>query len=126
MLGAEDVKKLELDQTPPQPQTEITNSEPKVNLVIPEEFSRYKVAEIFGLDRMKDVDQYSVEINRVMDYLKEVNARSVDDIVFFTRSLASKLGNVPGENKLKTVSRYLFLSKEKDEINKRIERLTQA
>jgi hypothetical protein len=126
MLGAEDVKKLELDQTPPQPQTEITDSEPKVNLVIPEEFSRYKVAEIFGLDRMKDVDQYSVEINRVMDYLKEVNAQTVDDIVFFTRSLASKLGNVPGENKLKTVSRYLFLSKERDEINKRIERLTQA
>jgi hypothetical protein len=126
MLGAEDVKKLELDQTPPQPQAEITDSEPKVNLVIPEEFSRYKVAEIFGLDRMKDVDQYSVEINRVMDYLKDVNAQTVDDIVFFTRSLASKLGNVPGENKLKTVSRYLFLSKERDEINKRIERLTQA
>ena len=126
MLGAEDVKNIQINQAQPQPQEINTDTEPKVNLVLPDEMSKYKIAEIFGLDRMKDLDTHSVEINRIMDYLKDVNAQTVDDIVFFTRSLASKLGNVPGENKIKTVSRYLFLSRERDEINKRIERLTQA
>jgi hypothetical protein len=126
MLGAEDVKNIQINQAQPQPQEINTDTEPKVNLVLPDEMSKYKIAEIFGLDKMKDLDTHSVEINRIMDYLKDVNAQTVDDIVFFTRSLASKLGNVPGENKIKTVSRYLFLSRERDEINKRIERLTQA
>lgn len=122
MLGAEDVKKIELETPAVAVQSDL---QPKTDIVLPDELTKTKIADIFGLDKMQDLEKYSVEINRVMDYLKDMSALTIDDVVYFTRMLSSKLGNVPGENKIKTVSRYLYLVKERDVLNRSIERLQQ-
>lgn len=127
MLGAEDVKKIQAETVATQPQTE--NSEnakpfegPSETPEIPFQLAQLKLAELFGVSSV-EMSQFDTEFKRLLDYVDTFNPKSLDDIIYHVKHLDSQIGTVMGENKLKTLSRYLFLTREKDYIEKQMERM---
>lgn len=121
MLGAEDIKNL-----PVEPTVSTTTIEAKPqDIVIPGEMAKMKVAEMFGINSY-DVGKYEHDINRILDYVNTFNPQNMDDIVYYIKSLGSRLGTVGLEKQIKTISRYLFLSNQKQQIERDIERMTNV
>lgn len=119
MLGAEDLKNLPVEQ----PVTTTTIEPKPQDVVIPGEMAKLKVAEMFGINSY-DVGKYEHDINRILEYVNSFNPQNMDDIVYYIKSLGSRLGTNNLEKQIKTMSRYLFLSNQKQQIERDIERMT--
>lgn len=120
MLGAEDVKKLQIEN--PQVEEQVKETVPGVNTVIDSAFLHAQVGQQLGLATL-EAERYSHEINKIVEWAKANGAKSMDDILYEIRYLSNMLGNNPMEKKIKTVARYVFLSTEKQRINTEMERL---
>jgi|APCry1669189034_1035192.scaffolds.fasta_scaffold37910_2 hypothetical protein len=128
MLGAQDVKKIEIEQnnnSEVSKPTEVAGENQTIsNDFVPRDLAINKVAELFGLTT-SDIGKYSPELNRVVDYAKQVGAKTLEDVMFYVRSLSDSLANNMQEKKLKTVSRYLFLLSDRQKLEQDIERMKQ-
>lgn len=121
MLGAEDLKNLPVEPTV---STTIIEAKPQ-DVVIPGEMAKMKVAEMFGINSY-DVGKYEHDINRILDYVNTFNPQNMDDIVYYIKSLGARLGSNNLEKQIKTISRYLFLSNQKQQIERDLERMTNV
>lgn len=124
MLGAEDVKKIEIE-TPEITTTTVIDAAKPQDVIIPGEAAKMKVAEMFGINSY-DVGKYEHDINRILDYVNTFNPQNMDDIVYYIKSLGARLGNNNLEKQIKTMSRYLFLNNQKQQIERDIERMTNV
>jgi len=104
MLGAEDVKKVQLETPVIAPIIEEVKPQ---DVVIPGEMAKLKVAEMFGINSY-DVGKYEHDINRILE------------------SLGARLGTNNLEKQIKTMSRYLFLNNQKQQIERDLERMTNG
>jgi hypothetical protein len=124
MLGAEDVKKIEIE-TPEITTTTVIDAAKPQDVIIPGEAAKMKVAEMFGINSY-DVGKYEHDINRILDYVNTFNPQNMDDIVYYIKSLGARLGNNNLEKQIKTMSRYLFLNNQKQQIERDIERMNNV
>jgi hypothetical protein len=124
MLGAEDVKKIELE-APIVDTAVITETIKPNDVVIPGEMAKLKVAEMFGINTF-EVGRYEHDINRILEYVNTFNPQNMDDIVYYIKSLGARLGSNNLEKQIKTMSRYLFLNNQKQQIERDIERMTNG
>jgi hypothetical protein len=124
MLGSEDVKNLQLE-TPIVETTVTTNVEKPQDVVISGEMAKLKVADMFGINSY-DIGKYEHDINRILDYVNTFNPQNMDDIVYYIKSLGSRLGSNNLEKQIKTMSRYLFLNNQKQQIERDLERMTNV
>jgi hypothetical protein len=122
MLGAEDVKKIQLET--PVVETIIEEVKPQ-DVVIPGEMAKLKVAEMFGINSY-EVGKYEHDINRILDYVNTFNPQNMDDIIYYIKSLGARLGTNNLEKQIKTMSRYLFLNNQKQQIERDLERMTNV
>lgn len=121
MLGAEGVKQLQSEQPEilQKPENPIQVNE---NFAANDALVSMQVAQVLGLASLES-GKYSQEIKDVIDWAKANGAKSIDDIMYEIRYLSNKLGNNPNEKKIKTISRYVFLSNERSRLNNEIERM---
>jgi hypothetical protein len=121
MLGAEGVKQLQTEQPQIFQKPEVT---PQVteNLTPDNSVVSSQVASLLGLASL-ETGRYSQEIADVIDWAKANGAKSLEDIIYEIRFLTNKLGNNPNEKKIKTISRYVYLSGERNKLNTEIERM---
>lgn len=127
MLGAEDIKNTEISSTTTEVTANHLPTENKVsrdNVIIPGELARSKIAEYFGVNS-KDIGKYDHDINRIIEYVNSFNPQTIDDILFYVKSLGSRLGSNNYEQSIKTISRYLYLNNQKQLIERDIERMTR-
>jgi hypothetical protein len=124
MLGAEDVKKIEIE-TPEITTTTVIDAAKPQDVIIPGEVAKMKVAEMFGINSY-DVGKYEHDINRILDYVNTFNPQNMDDIVYYIKSLGARLGTNNLEKQIKTMSRYLFLNNQKQQIERDLERMTNG
>jgi hypothetical protein len=124
MLGAEDVKKIELE-APIVDTAVITETIKPNDVVIPGEMAKLKVAEMFGINTF-EIGRYEHDINRILEYVNTFNPQNMDDIVYYIKSLGARLGSNNLEKQIKTMSRYLFLNNQKQQIERDIERMTNG
>ena len=124
MLGAEDVKNIQLETPVTTDIAAITEVKPQ-DIVIPAETAKMKVAEMFNINNF-EMGKYEHDINRILDYVNSFNPQNVDDIVYYIKSLGSRLGTNNLEKQIKTISRYLFLNNQKQQIDRDIERMTNV
>jgi hypothetical protein len=121
MLGAEGVKQLQTEQPQilqkPEATPEVRDNFTPDNFVISSQ-----VASVLGLASLES-GRYSQEIADVIDWAKANGAKTMDDILYEIRSLSNKLGNNPNEKKIKTISRYVYLSGERSRLNTELERM---
>ena len=121
MLGAEGVKQLQIEQPQifqkPEATPQVTENFTPDNSVISSQ-----VASVLGLASL-ETGRYSQEIADVIDWAKANGAKSLEDIIYEIRFLTNKLGNNPNEKKIKTISRYVYLSGERNKLNTEIERM---
>jgi len=128
MLGAEDIKNTQVSNLPnlsiSDLQSVSNNSDKPKDIIIPGEVARSKIADMFGVNT-KDIGKYDHDINRIIQYVNEFNPKTVDDIVFYVKSLSARVGNNNLEQQIKTISRYLYLNDQKTLIERDIERMTR-
>jgi hypothetical protein len=121
MLGAEGVKQLQTEQPQifqkPEATPQVTENFTPDNSVVSSQ-----VASVLGLASL-ETGRYSQEIADVIDWAKANGAKSLEDIIYEIRFLTNKLGNNPNEKKIKTISRYVYLSGERTRLNTEIERM---
>jgi hypothetical protein len=122
MLGAEDVKKVQLETPVIAPIIEEVKPQ---DVVIPGEMAKLKVAEMFGINSY-DVGKYEHDINRILEYVNTFNPQNMDDIIYYIKSLGARLGTNNLEKQIKTMSRYLFLNTQKQQIERDLERMTNG
>jgi hypothetical protein len=122
MLGAEDVKKVQLETPVIAPIIEEVKPQ---DVVIPGEMAKLKVAEMFGINSY-DVGKYEHDINRIREYVNTFNPQNMDDIIYYIKSLGARLGTNNLEKQIKTMSRYLFLNNQKQQIERDLERMTNG
>jgi hypothetical protein len=122
MLGAEDVKKVQLETPVIAPIIEEVKPQ---DVVIPGEMAKLKVAEMFGINSY-DVGKYEHDINRILEYVNTFNPQNMDDIIYYIKSLGARLGTNNLEKQIKTMSRYLFLNNQKQQIERDLERMTNG
>jgi hypothetical protein len=122
MLGAEDVKKVQLETPVIAPMIEEVKPQ---DVVIPGEMAKLKVAEMFGINSY-DVGKYEHDINRILEYINTFNPQNMDDIIYYIKSLGARLGTNNLEKQIKTMSRYLFLNTQKQQIERDLERMTNG
>jgi hypothetical protein len=124
MLGAQDVKKIELeniDNPQTQPETPVVE-ENKVQTIVPRDVVLNKLAEMFGILN-SEVGKYNADLDRIAEYAKLKGATNLDEIMFRVREISDSLANNMNEKKIKTVARYLFLLGDKAKIEQDIERM---
>ena len=124
MLGAQDVKKIELeniDNPQTQPETPLVE-ENKVQTIVPRDVVLNKLAEMFGILN-SEVGKYNADLDRIAEYAKLKGATNLDEIMFRVREISDSLANNMNEKKIKTVARYLFLLGDKAKIEQDIERM---
>ncbi len=120
MLGSEDIKKHQLENPEVFTRPEPTVTDNKADLNIG--YLQLKLASDLGLASMEQ-GKYSHEINELIDFARANGAKTMDDILYEIRYLSNMLGTNPNEKKIKTLSRYVFLHKEKQSIDTEIERM---
>lgn len=121
MLGAEDVKKYQ-NENPIQVETQVKEDIPANNLNFDNLILRNQIGQQLGLATL-EVEKYSGEVNDIIDWARSNGAKTPEDIMYEIKYLSSQLGNNPMEKKIKTVARYIFLTKEKQRLNTEMERL---
>ena len=122
MLGAEDIKNTQpttLVETTP-----LVESKPQ-DVVIPGELVKSKLAEMFNINNT-DIGKYEHDMNRIIEYVNSFNPQNMDDIIYYVKSLGARLGTSNLEKQIKTISRYLFLSSQKTQIERDLERMTNG
>jgi hypothetical protein len=121
MLGAEGVKQLQTEQPQifqkPEATPQVTENFTPDNSVVSSQ-----VASVLGLASL-ETGRYSQEITDLIDWAKANGAKTMDDILYEIRYLSNKLGNNPNEKKIKTISRYVYLSGERSRLNTELERM---
>jgi hypothetical protein len=121
MLGAEGVKQLQIEQPQifqkPEATPQVTENFTPDNSVVSSQ-----VASVLGLASL-ETGRYSQEITDLIDWAKANGAKTMDDILYEIRYLSNKLGNNPNEKKIKTISRYVYLSGERNRLNTELERM---
>jgi hypothetical protein len=121
MLGAEGVKQLQIEQPQifqkPEATPQVTENFTPDNSVVSSQ-----VASVLGLASL-ETGRYSQEITDLIDWAKANGAKTMDDILYEIRYLSNKLGNNPNEKKIKTISRYVYLSGERSRLNTELERM---
>jgi hypothetical protein len=122
MLGAEDVKKVQLEEPVIAPIIEEVKPQ---DVVIPGEMAKLKLAEMFGINSY-DVGKYEHDINRILEYVNAFNPQNIDDVIYYVKSLGARLGTNNLEKQIKTMSRYLFLNNQKQQIERDLERMTNG
>ena len=120
MSGAEDVKKFQIDN--PQVTTQVQETLPGNNTVIDDAILHSQIGQQLGLASL-ETEKYGHEIDRIVEWAKANGAKTLDDIIYEIKYLSNKLGHNPMEKRIKTISRYVFLSTEKQKLNREIERL---
>lgn len=120
MLGAEDVKKFQIDN--PQVATETKETLPGTSTMLDNALVHSQVGQHLGLASL-ETEKYGHEIDRIVEWAKANGAKTLDDILYEIKYLSNKLGHNPMEKRIKTIGRYVFLSSEKQKINQEIERL---
>lgn len=120
MLGAEDVKKLQSNNPSFSSQRDISVTDNQV--YIEGAIDEVRIAQVLGL-ASSEASQYSMEIKNLIDWARSNGAQNMDDILYEIRSLSNKLGNSSDERKIKTLSRYIFLTKEKQRLDIEMDRL---
>ena len=123
MLGAEDVKKIQTEMPTPIQATPQETPTPN-NVVFDKMLLEQNIGSVLGLASL-ETSKYAYEINNIIDWAKANGAKSMDDIIYEIRYLSNMLGNNPDEKKIKTISRYVYLSSEKTKLNQEMERLKQ-
>ena len=122
MLGSEGVKQLQSQQPEvfkqPEAQAPVVNE----NYTPDDAIIGLQVAQLLGLASL-EAGRYSQEISDVIEWAKANGAKTLDDIMYEIKYLTNRLGNNPNEKKIKTISRYVFLTKERSRLNTEIERL---
>jgi len=125
MLGAQDVKKIELEvaenPTPVQ-ETAPVEKEPTPQTIVPRDVVLNKLAEMFGILN-SEVGKYNADLDRIVEYAKARGATNLDEIMFRVREVSDSLANNMSEKKIKTVARYLFLLGDRAKIDQDIERM---
>jgi flagellar hook-length control protein FliK len=121
MLGAEGVKQLQ-SQEPQIFQQPVTQPQVSENFAPDSAVLNMQVAQVLGLASL-ETGRYSQEITDAIEWAKANGAKSMDDILYEIRYLSNRLGNNPNEKKIKTISRFIFLSGERNRLNTEIERL---
>ena len=121
MLGAEGVKQLQTEQPQifqkPEETPQVTE-----NFTLDNSIVSSQVASVLGLASL-ETGRYSQEITDLIDWAKANGAKTMDDILYEIRYLSNKLGNNPNEKKIKTISRYVYLSGERSRLNTELERM---
>jgi hypothetical protein len=121
MLGAEGVKQLQ-SQEPQAFQQPVNEPQVSENFAPDSAILNMQVAQILGLASL-ETGRYSQEITDAIEWAKSNGAKTLDDILYEIRYLSNRLGNNPNEKKIKTISRYIFLSSERSRLNTEIERM---
>lgn len=125
MLGAQDVKKIELEvaENPVSVQeTAPVEKEPTPQTIVPRDVVLNKLAEMFGILN-SEVGKYNADLDRIVEYAKARGATNLDEIMFRVREVSDSLANNMSEKKIKTVARYLFLLGDRAKIDQDIERM---
>jgi hypothetical protein len=122
MLGAEGVKQLQQEQPEVFNQTEQQTPVTRENFAPDSAVINLQVAQVLGLASL-EAGRYSQEINEAVEWAKANGAKTLDDILYEIRYLTNRLGNNPNEKKIKTISRYIFLTNERNRLNTEMERL---
>lgn len=122
MLGSEGVKQLQSQQPEVFKQPEVQTPVVRENYTPDDAVISLQVAQLLGLASL-EAGRYSQEISDVIEWAKANGAKTLDDIMYEIRYLTNRLGNNPNEKKIKTISRYVFLSNERNRLNTEIERL---
>lgn len=125
MLGSEDIKNIQT-QTPVTTTENVLPTEVKPqDVVIPGELVKSKLAEMFNIQN-NEIGKYEHDMNRIIEYVNTFNPQNMDDIIYYVKSLGTRLGSSGLEKQIKTISRYLFLSNQKTQIERDIERMTNV
>lgn len=124
MLGAEDIKNNSIPQVTTTLETPISEVKP-ADVVIPGELVKFKLAEMFNINN-GEMGKYEHDMNRIIEYVNTFNPQNMDDIIYYVKSLGARLGTSNLEKQIKTISRYLFLSNQKNQIERDLERMTNV
>lgn len=124
MLGAEDVKKIEIESPVSTTDTALPESPKPQTTIIPGETAKLKLAEMFNIN-LPDIGKYEHDMHRILDYVNQFDPKTMDDVVYYIKSLGARLGSSNLENQIKTISRYIFLNNQKSQIEKDMERMTR-
>lgn len=124
MLGAEDIKNNPIPQVTISAETTAPEVKPS-DVVIPGELVKSKLAEMFNINH-GEIGKYEHDMNRIIDYVNTFNPQNMDDIIYYVKSLGARLGTSSLEKQIKTISRYLFLSNQKTQIERDLERMTNG
>lgn len=124
MLGAEDIKNNSIPQVTTTLEAPISEVKP-ADVVIPGELVKFKLAEMFNINN-GEMGKYEHDMNRIIEYINTFNPQNMDDIIYYVKSLGARLGTSNLEKQIKTISRYLFLSNQKVQIERDLERMTNG
>lgn len=124
MLGAEDIKNNSIPQVTTTLETQTPEVKP-ADVVIPGELVKFKLAEMFNINN-GEMGKYEHDMNRIIEYVNTFNPQNMDDIIYYVKSLGARLGTSNLEKQIKTISRYLFLSNQKTQIERDLERMTNG
>ena len=122
MLGSEDIKNVQVN-TPTITDTTQVVTKPN-EVVLPETIVKQKIADMFQINTF-DIGKYEHDMNRIIDYVNKYNPQNLDDVVYYIKSLGAKLGNSPMEQQIKTISRYIYLTNQRETLDRDIERMTR-
>ena len=122
MLGSEDIKNVQVN-TPTITDTTQVVTKPN-EVVLPETIVKQKIADMFQINTF-DIGKYEHDMNRIIDYVNKYNPQNLDDVVCYIKSLGAKLGNSPMEQQIKTISRYIYLTNQRETLDRDIERMTR-
>lgn len=124
MLGAEDIKKIQVTNPELIEASKRTPQDTRINLVPQDNFTEYRVASLFGLAALES-GKYSQEIAELVEWAKNHGAKSIDDVLYEIRSLSNSISTRDNEKKIKTVARYVYLANEKAKLSQDMERMRE-
>jgi NTP pyrophosphatase (non-canonical NTP hydrolase) len=123
MLSPNELKKIELEETPIVTVDEVVEEKIPQTFIHPDIDTNYvkgKIAEILGEDP-KDVEKYDIELSKILEYTKNKKAESLEDILWEVRYVANMLGTPGyGESRLKFLYEYIYLLGENQQITNKL------
>jgi hypothetical protein len=130
MLSPNELKKLELEETPvvteegEEPKEEFSQSTDKREVLLPHNtdvnFTKEKIAEILG-ENPKEAYKFDKELEEILDYALTKNPKELEDILWEVRYLGNMLGTPGyGENRIKFMYEYVYLLNEGMRINRKL------
>jgi hypothetical protein len=103
--------------------TQLDKREIPVHSQQEDDFLKGKIADILGHD-IKEVPKYDTELERILEWARMKGAKSVEDILWEVRYLATRLGTPGiGESRIKWIYQYVFLENEDHIIKQQMKRM---